>query len=277
MIRYIFNFLLLCAPAILISSCEQSEPEEMLARVGDVVEFSGYTWDVKHGDYLMGPGPNYFSGFYRDVFVDDRGYLHLRIAEHDGIWYSSEVVGRDTLGYGTYSWTVEGDLVNIPNNIVLGLFTWSNYSFQTQANSEVDIEFAKWLNDDAGTMHYSVQPVNFGPFYPERTHEAEANENALIGVSTHTFKWTDTLITWVSYAGAEMDPSKEIASWQFDLNNPPRIKYENGLASNPIVIPAPDNKTNARMNFWILPVNTVMPADGEEHEIVIQKFSYTPL
>lgn len=272
--RKLFLFLTIVA---LLSSCEQSEPEDVLGRIGDVVDFSGYKWDVKHAPYQQGPGPNYFSGLYEDVFVDYRGYLHLRIAQHNGIWYSTEVITQENLGYGTYVFTIQGDLVNIPINTVLGLFTWSNESFATQANSEVDIEFAKWGNEDAGTLHYSVQPVNFGPFYAERTKEAAVDPNALIGVSTHTFHWTDSLISWKSYAGAAIDPSKEIASWSFDLNNPARIKYENGNASAPIVIPAPDDHTNARINYWILPQAGIAPSDGLEHEIVIQNFDYIPL
>lgn len=274
MMKYI---LLIVAAATLLSACKQSDPEDMLGRIGDDIDFSGYKWDVKYADFQMGPGPNYFSGLYQDVFVDHNGYLHLRIAEHNGIWYSTEVITKENFGYGTYVFTVQGDLVNIPENIVLGLFTWSTESFLTQANSEVDIEFAKWGDPDASTLHYSVQPVNFGPYYPERTIAAEVDNNALVGVSTHMFHWTDTLITWKSYSGAEIDPGKEIASWSFDQNNPPRIKYENGIQSEPIVIPAPDEHTNARINFWILPHVNVQPTDGLEHEVVIQRFDYIPM
>jgi hypothetical protein len=271
--RYLIVLIFVSA---LTAGCKQSDPEDNLGRNGDVVNFSGYFWDVKYANYQMGPGPNYFSGLYEDVFVDHLGYLHLRISERDGVWYSTEVITQENFGYGKYIFTVQGDLVNIPENTVLGLFTWSNESFLTQANSEVDIEFAKWGNPEASTLHYSVQPVNFGPYYPERSNAAPVNPNALIGVSTHMFDWTDTLITWSSYAGAHVDPTKQIAGWSFDLDNPARIKYENGQASAPIVIPAPDEHTNARINYWILPHVSLQPTDGQEHEIVIQRFEYIP-
>mgnify|MGYP000122525718 CR=1 FL=1 len=62
--------------AIVLNGCAQSDPEDVLGRVGDVVNFSGYVWDVKYNEYQVGPGPNYFSRFYEDVFVDeDSGYL----------------------------------------------------------------------------------------------------------------------------------------------------------------------------------------------------------
>jgi excisionase family DNA binding protein len=155
--KKIFGLLVI---SLWLNGCKQSDPEDVLGREGDVVNFSGYVWDVKINEYAVGPGPNYFSGFYEDVFVDDNGYLHMRIAEHNGKWYSSEIVGRDTLGYGKYTWVMQADLENIPENITVGLFTWDNESFFAEANSEVDIEFSKWGNPDlATTLHYSVQPV----------------------------------------------------------------------------------------------------------------------
>lgn len=262
----------------ILNSCKQSEPEDVLGRIGDVVEFSGYKWDVKQNEYLVGPGPNYFSGYYSDVFTDENGYLHLRIAEHDGKWYSTEVVTQDNLGYGKYVFVTQADLENIPENTVLGLFTWDNNSFYENANSEVDIEFSKWGNiENEYTMNYSVQPVNFGTYYSERTYNAPNNPGELVGISTHVFTWTDTLITWQSYKGDSEAADDLIAEWSFDLDNPGRVKTENGNSSAPIIIPAPGATTNARINFWILPWVNEAPTDGLEQEVVIRKFSYTPI
>jgi len=225
----------------------------------------------------VGPGPNLFSEAFSDVFVDGNGWLHLKIAERGGNWYASEVVSRDIVGYGRYEWTVGSDVLNLPRNLVVGLFTWDNNSFQEQANSEVDIEFSRWGNENAGnTLTYSVQPVNFGTFYPERTHEAETGAQEITGVSTHVFNWAPDLITWESYEGDQASGTP-IATWSFDLNNPARVKMEGGNQSAPIVIPAPGETTNARMNFWILPHIDTAPTDGMEHELIIRKFSYTPL
>ncbi|MFN0276070.1 MAG: hypothetical protein ACKVPJ_10015 [Chitinophagales bacterium] len=270
--------LILAFSIAFLTGCKQSDPEDVLDRIGDVVYFSGQTWDVKMSEYPVGPGPNYFSPYYNDVYVDELGYLHLKIAEHDGRWYSSEVVGRDIIGYGTFTWVIQGDVENIPENIVLGLFTWDTESFFTQANSEVDIEFSKWGNAEAQeTMHYSVQPVNFGPYYPERTKEIDTEPNDLVGVTTHSFTWTDTLIEWSSYKGEGINETNKIAYWSFNLDHPARVKNEGGNVSAPIVIPAPGNVTNVRMNFWLLPWVSEAPTDGKVQEIVIRSFSYTPL
>lgn len=258
--------------------CKQSNPEDVLGRVGDEVTFAGRKWDVKWGTEPMGPGPNMFSRLYDDVWVDENGWLHLTIAKHDEVWYSSEVIGQDNLGFGTYTWTIQADPMSFSENVVFGLFTWDNNTFFTDGNSEVDIEFAKW-GDTASTSPttFSVQPVSFGgQYFAERTRERDIEPADLRGVTTHTFTWTDTLITWASYKGDKAEGTP-LATWDFDLNHPPRIKTEGGQSSQPIVIPDPGSTTNARMNLWTLPYSTIGPNNQLEHEVVIRNFEYRPL
>lgn len=285
MINRIFGkaFLMFGLMALLLT-CKQSDPptkvfEETFGRVGDSVHFSGMDWTVKvHESGQWGPGPNYFSGSEEDIFVDENGYLHLKIVNRDNKWFSTEVVSDDNLGYGTYIWTVEGDLEDIPNNIVLGLFTWDNNTFFEQANSEVDIEFSKWGdNAQNKTGQYGVQPIHFGTHYPERANKMDPGAGKLKGVTTHAFTWTDTLISWVSYAGDTYGSGEVLGTWEFDLSNPARVKEEGGNSANPIIIPAPGATTNARMNFWTLPWVADGPVDGREQEIVIRRFTYEPL
>lgn len=260
-------------------SCEQSEPEEVgNERYADTLVFSGRNWTIKNGNGLMGPGPNFFSNHPNDVWVDQNGYLHLTVTERDGQWKSTEVVSQDNLGYGKYAWTLEGNPLDIDENVIIGLFTWDNNTFQEHANSEVDIEFAKWGEVDEGyTLQYGVQPIAFGPYNEERVDKPEVDSTFLVGVSTHEFTWTDTLITWRSYAGEYSDnPGTILASWSFDLNNPARIKYEGDNQSDPIVIPGYGATTNARMNYWLLN-GPQGPSNQFRHEIIIRSFNYTAL
>lgn len=241
----------------------------------DPMYFAGRSWEIKeHENQQWGPGPNYFSGRSSDVFVDSLGFLHLKIVNRDGKWFSTEVVSEDTMGYGVYTWVVEADLEQIDPNGVLGLFTWDNNSFQAQANSEVDIEVAHWGNPaEQDILLYSVQPVWFGSYYPERTQKINTPAGALNGITAHRLVWTDSLITWYSWERFADGPNL-IGSWSFDLNNPPRVKQENGLTSNPIVIPAPGSTTHARMNLWLF--NGSAPMNGQEYEVIIRNFSYEP-
>jgi hypothetical protein len=262
--------------SLFLYQCKQSDPS-FNNREGDVLSFSGLKWNIKHSAGLLGPGPNYFSDHPNDVWIDDQGFLHLTVHEHDGIWYSTEVVSQDTFAYGTYIFTIEGNLKNIDKEIVLGLFTWDNNTFQEQANSEVDIEFSKWRVDTTQlTLQYGVQPIAYGAYYPERANKPTLNSDNWIGVSTHAFTWTDTLITWQSWQGTEYGDGPPLCSWTFNLDNPARIKYENEMESDPIIIPAPGNTTNARMNLWLLNGPTG-PSNIFNHEVIIQKFEFIPI
>jgi len=259
-----------------LSSCDQSDPPSF-GRSGDVVFFSDYAWDVKHATTLQGPGPNMFSNNPDDIYVDNEGYLHMWINEHDGTWFSTEVVSQDTMGYGTYRFTVEGDFVNMPENITVGLFTWDNNTFFEHGNSEIDVELAKWGDaDKQNTLQYAVQPVAFSTFFEERVDNPDSTEQYLIGVSTHMFHWTDSLVTFKSYAGEVEAAEHLIAEWSFGLNNPPRVKQEGGNNSQPIVIPGPGSTTNARINYWLLPWVSPAPTDEMPHELIVRSFSYTP-
>lgn len=263
----------------LLWGCEQPEPEQGV-REGDKLFFADRYWDIKEFENsLMGPGPNYFSTDPNHVWVDSKGRLHLTISQKDGKWYATEVVSSDVMGYGTYTFTVLGDLVNITDNITLGLFTWDNNTFFEEANSEVDIEFSKWGDSELDqTLHYAVQPVAFGPVYEERMTNAKVdNIDVFNGISTHQFTWAPDKITWRSYAGDKVDESKQVASWEFDDSNEARIKYENGMQSEAIVIPEPGATTNTRLNFWVQTWLDAGPKDGREYEIMITDFQYEPL
>lgn len=279
MMRNIYTLLIgIISLALLSTSCEQSEAPESV-RLGDSLTFSGYLWTIKHSESPLGPGPNPFSRGEDDVYVDGEGRLHLKIVQRNNVWYSTEVVSDEVMGYGTYKWTITGDMKNIASNAVLGLFTWDTENFETQANSEVDVEFAYWGNDstEEATLQYSVQPVAFGPYYPERTNRPKINGDLLIGTTTHEFTWTKDLISWRSYKGTISDPGEEFASWSFDTNNPARIKYEGGAQSLPVVIPEPGEHTNARMNFWLASHIEAFPTNRMEHEVIIDAFEYVPL
>lgn len=257
-------------------SCEQSDPS-FNARNGDFLTFSGMQWEIKHSSQLLGPGPNYFSDHPNDVWIDDQDYLHLSVHQRNNTWVSTEVVSVDTFGYGTYVFTLEGNPTNIDPNIVVGLFTWDNNTFQEQANSEVDIEFAKWGVDTVqNTLQYGVQPIAFGDYNAERVDKPTVSSTNWIGVSTHAFTWTDTLITWQSWVGNQYKNGPPLAEWSFNLDNPARIKYEGENQSDPVIIPAPGNTTNARMNLWLL-TGPEGPEYGFGHEIIIQKFQFIPL
>lgn len=241
----------------------------------DPMYFSGHHWDIKeYESYPAGPGNNFFSARASDVFVDSSGFMHMRLAEHNGKWYSTEVISEEEMGYGIYTFVIEGDLEQLPENSVIGLFTWDDSSYFSQCNSEIDVEIARWGDPTLpDPLLYSVQPVWSAGHFPERSHMVNTLPGKLNGITAHRIIWTDSLITWMSWERFADSPNM-LGSWTFDLNNPPRRKDENGQVSDYIIIPAPGPDTHTHFNFWML--NGGPPSDGQEHEIIIRNFSYEP-
>ena len=279
----IFQIILLCILSIcLFTGCYQSppppiDPNQMPIDSGEIF-FSGYGWNKKASTFPVGPGPNFFSEADKNIWLDANGFLHLKITKENGQWKSAELVSTANLGYGTYIFTLASDVSQLNEKAVLGLFTWDNNSFAEQGNSEVDIEFSRWNNEsDTLTLTYSVQPVIFdNPVaYAERSFHPQMQVSTLKSLSTHAFTWKSDLIAWKSYLGDQYPGTQQLASWSFDLSNPPRTKIEGGKTSAPIIIPAPGQTTNARMNLWLL--GGQAPSDGKEIEVVIKRFQYIPL
>ena len=280
--KFLQVIVIVVSVVMLLASCHQSDPKPIDPNLqpvdsGDVF-FSGYGWDKKGSGFPVGPGPNYFSTGENNVWLDDNGYLHLKITKENNQWKAAEVISTANMGYGTYIFTLASDVSNFNEKVVFGLFTWDNNSFYEQANSEVDIEFSKWNNaSDSLMLTYSVQPVIFDnpTIYEERTHHPAMSVSSLKGTTTHAFTWKSDKITWASYAGSTYPGTPQLANWSFDLTNQARTKIEGGLTSLPIVIPAPGQTTNARMNLWLL--GGQAPSNNQEIEVIIKSFQYIPM
>ncbi len=112
--------------------------------VDRVVSFSGYQWRVKTAeDFKAGPGPNYFSDGDQDVWVDASG-LHLTTVQRAAKWFCTEVVLRESLGYGTYEFRLSSRLDDMDYRAVFGGFV---YESDTR---EIDIELSRILADPDG-------------------------------------------------------------------------------------------------------------------------------
>ncbi len=269
---------------ISLFGCYQSDPPMLntntddFGRVGDSVRFAGRDWKVKiYENQKWGPGPNYFSGNPNDIYLDENGYLHMKIVQRNGEWYSTEIVSDEAMGYGRYTFTVEGDMEDLASNTVLGLFTWDDETFKTDANSEVDVEISRWGNSsDPYVLQFGVQPIFFGQLNEERMERPEYSIGKMNGLTNHTFIWTDSLITWESYVGDTYGQGEILGTWRFDLTNPARVKEEGGNSSDPVIIPAPGDATNARINLWLHQQPSSAPANGLPQEVIIRDFEYEP-
>ena len=246
--------ILLAFLTIIALSCSKQSSQIISAQTTDsavasTIQFSGYTWNVKNGSHL-GPGPNYWSR--KNVWVDDKGFLHLKIT-HDsatGKWYCAEVSTQQTFGFGKWQFWVEGRIDKMDKNVVLGLFNYSG----NDGFDEMDIEWARWGNKSYPNCNYTVWPAEKG-----FKNYSYTKEVSLTGKNTtQRFTRTDSSVFFQSMQGFTNGNENVVASSRCKAPN-----HSISLLSMP-----------AYINLWLM--NGSAPANGKEVEIIIHKFSYTP-
>lgn len=208
------------------------------------IDFSGYRWSVKRSDGKpIGPGPNIFSDSVENAWVDGAGRLHLRLTYRDGVWHCAEVVSERSFGYGSYHLTVESDLAELPEQVVLGFFTWSEDP--RYHHREMDIEFIRPPAGKTGNAQYTVQPHE-EPGQVEYWVWGPGNHP-----SVHTIHWTADEVRFRSNRGAD-----RLAQWRY---------------TNRQGIPLPGDET-PRINLWLL--DSLSTVEGQTVEVVISRFEY---
>jgi hypothetical protein len=157
--------------------------------------FSGFEWVVR-GDGTGNPGNNVWSS--RNAWVDQNGALHLLLSYRNGQWYSSEVFTKARLGFGVYQFKIDSRLDLFDKNVVFGMFHYPTSDVGPDRTHELDIEIAKWGNQNANILNYNAWPVSpslepTGSNHPmflqgtQTTHRYIWNYNFVRYESTHTF------------------------------------------------------------------------------------------
>jgi hypothetical protein len=206
------------------------------------VEFSGYTWQVKSSEEGVGPGPNLFSDSPDNVWVDSRGWLHLKLTYSEGRWYCAEVINTQSLGLGRYSFQLGSPVSDFDPNVVLGLFTWSDYPAYN--NREIDIEFTRWAKAENLTNgQYVVQPYR-------RTGNLRRISQRPLASSTHSFDWRRSAVRFVSSSAS---PS----TWTYRGSDVPKPGSE-----------------HVRMNLWLF--RGAFPMNGRSAEVIVKSFKFEP-
>jgi hypothetical protein len=207
------------------------------------------------------------------VYIDSAGDLHLKITKSSGKFYCSELFTSEAVGYGNYTFQLSSRADNLDKNVVFGLFTWNDINCETNANSELDIEFARWGDGAyAYPLEYSVQPTNGG----QETERSVSRSLVQTGNnSIHFLKWTPTLVSFSCYNGNTNPPppGNLITSWNFNSTNPPKSKEE--CNSVPIIIPDPETNTTLSLNLWL--DSGRYPSNDQESEVIIHSIEYAPL
>ncbi|MGH8656426.1 MAG: hypothetical protein ACREYE_31455 [Gammaproteobacteria bacterium] len=160
-----------------------------------LISFGGYDWCVKRSNGRVGPGPNYFSDSTNNVWVDAQGRLHLKTTRSGGRWYCAE-------------------------NVVLGLFTWSDDPAYN--NREIDVEFSRWGDPNNQNAQYVVQPYT----QSQNIIRFDMPTNQ----SLHPFLWEATAVSFRSVSGFDPfppNPSDIIKEWVYAGPDVPQAGGEN--------------------------------------------------
>ncbi|WP_218624044.1 glycoside hydrolase family 16 protein [Granulicella sp. dw_53] len=206
-----------------------------------VIHFSGYDWRVRYS-------PNIRGGELCDyepsnVWVDDRGYLHLLMGQEGSHWHCAGISLTRSLGYGTYRFVIS-DSANLPSSAVFTMFIQD----QETAGAEMDIELSRWGKAQNRNADYVVQPY----YIPENTVHFEIPAGPMI----HVLRWEPSSVAFKSFAGDSVAPRAIVMDHVFKSGVP---------------VPARERLHMAFYDFH-------HSQSGLQHpvEIVVKRFEYLP-
>ena len=227
------------------------------------LKFSGYTWTIRDNEGM--PGPNKFHT--DNVWVDEKGFLHLKVARRNNSWTSAEIYTTEPLPFGTYQFKILGRPDKLDKNVVFGLF---NYSAPSGTN-EIDIEFSRWNNDTYPNLNWTIWPAQMlngkqVPKYPTtingsdghvrdtQTHEMKLASDQ----STHIFTWNPQSVVYEAHNGfVNFNEHKQpFNSWTFAPND-----FAQRIPQKPLVLD---------INLWMLEGKP--PVSNSEIEMVVTEF-----
>jgi hypothetical protein len=160
------------------------------APLGKTILFAGYEWQVRGTENEAGGTRNFYNA--NNVWLDDGGLLHLRIAGTPAHWTSAAMNLRRGLGYGTYRFVVR-DLSQMELAAVFTMALWANEN----AVHEMDIEVSKWGETFTRNAQFVIQPYHV----PANTVQFQLPE----GLVTFMLRWVPGRATFKAYRGATTD------------------------------------------------------------------------
>jgi hypothetical protein len=208
------------------------------------VMFSGYEWELRSIASDRGGANDYDP---ENAWVDEHGFLHLRLALRNGRWTSSEVINTRSLGYGTYSFVLR-DTSHLDPAAALGLLTWDEQGAE-QNHREMDIEISQWGDRSINNGQYVIQPY----YVPANVVRFLAPAGQL----THSFRWEPGRAAFRTVRGTSAaNQGKAVAEHEFTAG-----------------VPIPGTE-RVRMNLYYFRFAPEPPRG--DVEIVVEKFEYLP-
>lgn len=212
-----------------------------------MINFSGLTWKIRN-DGQGSPGNNFWRK--DNVWIDENGWLHLKIRKDGDDWTCAELQTVDKFLYGEFDFEIIGRLDQLDKNVVLGLFKYPTEA-EKDGLGEIDIEFAKWGDEKNGSGNFTVwsdvkgiaEKTNNFDFSLQGTH------------TTHAFTRTPESVYFQSFHGHNLQ--NKIYEWIYVGDNIPKTPM-------PIYL-----------NFWLF--RGMPPSDLQESEIIIKSVKFEKL
>lgn len=205
------------------------------------IHFGGYEWEVRQAASDRGGTRNVYDA--QNAWIDDSGFLHLRLAKRKGEWTSAEVSLQRSWGYGSYRFAVR-DISHLEPAAVFSIFTWDD----TGQPREMDLEISRWGEPGGKNAQYVVQPY----YVPANAVRFFAPP----GLLTHTLLWAPGRATFRTMRGSASGAGEIVDEHTFTSG-----------------VPSPGNET-IHMNLYRFD-NKVNPL-RRECEVIVEKFEYLP-
>ncbi len=254
------RFHLYCAAALCLLTIAAVTGAGNSAPVGNAATTDPSAWKGLKWRLTNGGMAGVAKGNPANIFVDQNGYLHLRIIKNGGAYTSSEMFSVDRMGFGTYQWQIEGAITNMDKSTVLGLFSYGpTAGIGANAENEIDIEFSQWNN----TCHGCNADFTFWPTTGNKSlGPKEDNFKIDLGGATLTtarFEWSSTRIVATIMRG--LQPLGTTANVLQTLTFAPP-DYTARIPQVPLPL---------GMNLWCF---KVPPATNQE--VIIRDFQFVP-
>jgi hypothetical protein len=209
------------------------------------IHFSGYDWIAR--STVSDHGGEYNEYSPANAWTDNKGYLHLRMADRDGKWTCAEVSLNRSLGYGTYTFIVQ-DSAHLRPSAVLGMFTWDDVR-STNFRNELDIELSRWGDPKGKNAQFVVQPY----FAAQNL----ARFNAPTGIATYMLRWEPGRASFKTIKGDSASGEAPVSEHVFTSG-----------------VPAAANET---VHIDLYDLHHSESSSQQPAEAVIEKFEFTPL
>jgi hypothetical protein len=209
------------------------------------LKFSGYDWGIRTIAGDRGGLNNLYSA--DNAWTEPDGALHLRIKKSGDRWSCAEVVLNQSLGYGTYIWTVR-DAAHLEPAAILSFNTFDDWGGE-QHFRELDVELGRW--GDAANKNNAQFAIQ--PFYaPGNLFRFSVPEGRL----TYVMHWEPGRASFKTVRGSSVSGAPVITDHVFTSQ-----------------VPTPGQE-QAQMLFYV--VGSANSPLQHENEVVVDKFEYLP-